>query len=363
VVSGLFSITFAGLSSGVQELSPRTTPGVTVRQDGHYVGSHENQMVRLAVESLRAPDPAYNPIYFCGPTGTGKTLLARGIAEQWQTGHPDRPVQMADSVDFARAYANAVDTHGLREFRDRYRHVGLLVVDDLHQIPKKLAAQQELARTVDAVISGGGVVIATSNTPLDESRSLVATLRSRLAGGLVIPLTTPGREARVFLLKQLAAIHELQLDDDAVALLTERLHSRRATVPELNHVVVQLAQVLRDSGKAVDADRLRAVLTDVTSASHTDIAHIAQQISRRFGIPVRDLRGPRRLRHIVRARGAAMYLAWHLTQLSLEAIGKYFGKRDHTTVLHACRRTAALRATDAEIDTAIRNITRNLESP
>lgn len=359
MVSGVFSICFDADSEVPAEPPHIGLNRVPVRQ---YIGGRENRLVKVAAESLLRTQPVYNPLFFCGRTGTGKTLLAEGLAEQWRVHQGVKGVQVICGADFARAYANAVDTQGLADFRRRFRQLGFLAIDDIHEMQQKPAAQRELARTLDALLASGAVVLATSTTPPTENHGFFAGLRSRLSAGLVVPLTTPGPEARQLLLRRFASLHEIKLTDDALTLLADRLHAQHSTVPDLNRAILQLSHAVEPTAQPVAADFVRHYLNEHVCSNALQLPAIAQQVARFFSVSVRDLRGPLRRRQIVRARGVAMYIAWHLTDKSLDAIGKYFGKRDHTTVLHACRRTETLLDTDPAIEQAISQLAQRLES-
>ncbi len=361
VVNGVFSLSFSTYSSNVPtESSGLGANRVPARR---YIGGRANRLVQVAAESLLKTEPIYNPLYFWGRTGTGKTLLAEGLAEQWREYHAAESVHVTCGADFARAYANAVDTQGLADFRHRFRQIGFLAIDDIHEMQRKTAAQRELVRTLDILLAAGAVVLATSNSAPTENHAFVAPLRSRLSSGLTVPLTTPGPEARQLLLRYFAALHDIELHEDVLNLLANRLNARHASVPDLNRVILQLQQAAATQDQSMTMTFVRKFLNEQVDLNPLELSAIAEQVSRFFTIDVRDLRGPQRRRHIVRARGVAMYLAWHLTDKSLAAIGRYFGKRDHTTVLHACRKTESLRDSDPMIDQAINQLSQRLEVP
>jgi chromosomal replication initiator protein len=317
-----------------------------------YVGSEENRLVQHAVHALLDRSGLYNPLIFYGSTGTGKSFLALGLAERWRSQYPEDKVVVTCGPDFARSFANAVDTDNLVSFRKRARSAQLFVLDDIHLLKQKRAAQLELARAIDALIQNGGAVLLTDQTAPTADTGLVPALRSRLAQGLAVRLTPPGASARRYLLERLAAQYEIQFDDAAIELLSN--HSLEAdpqssTVLRLRHAVIQLAHGGQGRAGCIDVEQVRHFLREQETQRQPTLRAIAAAVSKHFAVTGPELRGPSRRRNVVRARGVAMLLAWTYTGKSLEAVGQYFGNRDHTTVLHACRKTDQLRQSEPAI--------------
>jgi chromosomal replication initiator protein len=331
-----------------------------------YVGSEENRLVQIAAHALLAREPRYTPLVLYGPTGTGKSFLALGLAERWRQANPGDTVIVTSGSDFARSYSNAVDTDNLTTFRQKSRTADLFVLDDLHALRSKRSAQSELSRALDVLEKRGKAVLITSDGPPGVDDALRPALRSRLLSGLPVPLVVPGPPARRLLLRRLAAKHNVCFTDEAIELLAGgpiEDSSILATVPQLNHAVLQLTHADEPSGATIDIDAVRRFLSDRTLQNTPTLPAITSLVARYFSLSSRDLRGPWRRRNVVRARGIAMSLAWELTGKSLEAIGRYFGKRDHTTVLHACRRTELLRETDMAIAKAWNELIGKLRVP
>ncbi len=357
MVSGIFSIPLEAYDSQADEAQvDAASRGGALRE---YIGSEENRLVQLAAQSLLDRHPQYNPLVLYGPTGTGKSFLALGLAQRWRSKYPQDAVIVTCGPDFARGFANAVDTDNLPAFRKKSRSADLFVLDDVQQMQRKPAAQSELARAVDDLLQRGAAVLITDNTPPSVDQSLQPGLRSRLLSGLTVPLAAPGASARRLLLHRLAAMHDVRFSEDAIELLaggTFDNGAQQLTVPRLNHAVIQLGHGEDAEDQQVDVDRVRQFLNDQAQQHQPTLRIIASLVAKHFTLTSRELRGPSRRRNVVRARGVAMLLGWTMTGNSLDAVGQYFGNRDHTTVLHACRRTETLQESDPAIARALEEL-------
>jgi chromosomal replication initiator protein len=364
VVSGVFSIPLEACSAPSPEAGPRGTPrGIALRE---YVGSDENRLVQFAVQMLFDRQREYNPVVFCGPTGTGKTLLAEGLAARWRRERPHELVVATCGADFCRSHAYAIDTDSLSDFRRRMTSAHLFVLDDLQQMRQKPAAQDEFTRLLDLLTDRGTAVLVTTLQPPSVHDALAAGLCSRLAAGLAVPLLAPGVPARRVLLRRIAEMYAVPLSDAAIDLLAAGpagADAGRVTVPQLNHAIVQLGHAARVTEASIELDDVRTFLQVQAHERQPTFRLICGKTAKYFSVTSQQLRGPSRRSQVVRARGVAMLLARDLTGKSLEAIGQFFGQRDHTTVLHACRKTVALRRTDPAIAQAMDEISAQLREP
>ena len=240
----------------------------------------------------------------------------------------------------------AFETDALDDFRRNYRGAWLFVLDDVHQLHNKKYAQEELIRTIDELVEAQRRVVVTSRYVPGEIPGMASALRSRLSEGLVVPLVAPGRETRQAILERLAGLRGLPLTKTNIDALAGGLR----TAPELIGAVGDLLLRRRAAGEKIDHRAIRAYLRERPGKrSEPSLDAIAKASAKTFSVTLKDLRGPSRRRSVVTARGAAMYLARQLTDQSLEQIGRHFGGRDHTTVLHACRKTEELLQKEGEI--------------
>jgi chromosomal replication initiator protein len=362
VVNGVFSIPLETVESPVHEPSEQdSTCRIALRE---YIGGDENRLVQFVVESILSGSCDYNPILLCGRCGTGKTLLAAGIAHCWRRKYPNRLCTHVTGTEFHRGYRNAVDTDSLAEFRQRLGAARLFVMDNLDELQGKESAQQEFLILLDELLDHRSMVLLTSRQESELSSLFSPMLVSRLAAGLRVALLPPGDAARRILLSRLAAHHQISLPDSVLELLVENMTQRdgSSTVPELNHVLLQLSHIAAVQNQEIDREFVVHFLSHQLKRETLSLRKIAERTARKFSVPPDQLRSSSRRRNVVRARGVAMLLCRTLTDNSLKSIGRYFGKRDHTTVLHACRKTEAMKESDPEISAAIDELMGKLQS-
>lgn len=339
--------------------------GDSPARDGHrgpttleFLVGQENCLIEPAILSVlgRQPTP-YNPLFLYGPSGTGKSHLARGLAAAWKLSFQQSRVAYTTAVDFAREMADAFETQAVEDFRARYRGVNLAVFEDVAELAAKPAAQEELIRTLDAILERGGQVVVTASSTPKEIAGFSPSLQSRLSAGLCLPLALPGVDTRLAILQQWSNLRNIKMADSILNLLAEGL---AGTVPELLGAMLQLEVPAGEKGRPIDAHQIRDFLSQRDSTLLPKLRDIATLTARHFALRLSDLRGPSRRRPVVTARDVAIHLCRQLTRESLSRIGAYFGGRDHTTVLHACRKTEELLQSDPAIRQAIDQLQRKL---
>jgi chromosomal replication initiator protein len=323
-----------------------------------FILGPENRLVEAALGTLLSGDAgAYNPLLLYGPSGSGKSHLARGVAQIWKT-QLGRSVCYTTGDDFFRHLSDAHDTQTVEDFRRQHRKVDLLVLEHLERLVERSSAQEELLGTIDSLLGAGNQLLITSATAPADLRSLLPGLVSRLVGGLVVPLVLPGVEARAEIVRGLALARHVALAEGVVRILAEGL---RVSPAELHGVVKHFEAVERFEGRQIDTEMAREYVRRHRGQRPPEIRRIAALAARHFSLRVAELRSPSRRQGVVKARGVAMHLARQLTYESLENIGQYFGGRDHTTVLHACRKIEHSLSTDPAIHEAVRSLGQQLQ--
>ncbi|NQU20016.1 MAG: AAA family ATPase [Candidatus Nealsonbacteria bacterium] len=324
----------------------------------HFLVGPENCLVEPAVRSvLDNAQPDYNPLLIHGPNGSGKSHLARGLAARWETLRRRGRVIYTSAKGFAGEVADAIETQGSDELRDYYRQAALFVIEDIERLAGKGAAQEELIHTFDFLLTHGRQIVATASTAPAQLKGIRPALQSRLSTGLTLPLAPPGRRTRAVILRRLARLRKLDLGEAAARLLAETVSGN---VPDLLLALDQLEQCGRVDDRSIGLDAVRAYLSR-RKASQPALREIAAAAARFFSLKLSDLRSPSRRRPVLTARGVAMYLARRWTDNSLDEIGNYFGGRDHTTVMHSCRKMESLLKTDPAIREAVKQLDKKWE--
>jgi chromosomal replication initiator protein len=342
--------------------TPTAAGAIAVKEkrgcQARFVCGPENRLLAEAVDSLlqRSPSP-YNPLVLCGPPGTGKSHIARGIARHWRS--IDRDVLYTSGADFARGFASALEKETIAGWRSRHRDTSLFILEDLTQLSGKGPALCELQYTLDAVQEQQGQVVLTTCLPPRHIAGIPPALAARLVGGLVLQLSPPGPAARLALVEQFARLCGIDLPASASRLLADGL---AATPPELMGAITELSIQCKIDREPITSDRVRAYLaaSRCARAVRPTIHSIARLSAKYFGLKPGDLTSSTRRRAVVQARNVAIYLARQVSGNSLTQLGEYFGGRDHTTILHGYRTIESRSRTDPTIRQALSELRRLL---
>jgi chromosomal replication initiator protein len=342
---------------GAQRFS---SPGDAAQQraaDSDFISGPENRLVGTVVRELLKPNAhSYSPVVLCGPSGTGKSHLAQGIA------HSRTDAVCTHGAEFARELATAVDRDTVAEFRTRYRTAGMLVLEDLLQMTGRRAALQELQHVLDALEAREAPVVITSRRPPHEVAELPPALRSRLSGGLVVAVSPPGIAARQAILERWAAARGIALSTPAAKLLAERLN---VTAAELRGALTELDMAIKTEGKQrkaeiIDVEHVRRFLLHCKAQRRPSLKQVSALVAKYYGLKPAALGSPSRRRQIVLARAMAIYLGRTLCGASLKTLGKHFGGRDHSTALHNFRHVQRCLGQDAELTSTVDTLQRML---
>jgi chromosomal replication initiator protein len=294
----------------------------------------------LARHDLAEAARLFNPLVLVGPTGSGKSHLARGVVRHWRSLLDESAVEYLTAADFGREYQAAYQDERLRDWQAHIRSLQLLVVEDVHRLRRNDAIQQELRHTIDAILEADGIVIVTAQCEPATLTQLDLSLRDRLAAGLLLRLQSPGPAAREAILLQAASARGLVLDEEQLTQLSRRdAGSTNELIGRLSHSSGSLPSAGRERGES------RADAND----DHATLKHIIAVTARYFTVTQAALVGPSRRTSLVHARNIVVHLARRLTSLSYAEIGRALGNRDHTTIMHADRRLTAQLAHDPSI--------------
>jgi chromosomal replication initiator protein len=298
-----------------------------------------------ALTVAELPAQAYNPLFICGPPGVGKTHLLSSIADLLLTHNPSLTVRCTTGEAFTNEFLGALAGGGIDSFKLRFRDVDVLLVDDVQFLERKTKTEEEFFHTFNALHDGGRQIVLTSDRPPADLQALEDRLRERFAAGLVADIAPPDLATRLAILRKRVQYDHIELDDiSTLSVIAERVSSN---VRALEGALIRVVAFSSLTGRPLTADLAREVLDSLypraVSPGHSTrtVAEIQAATCEHFGISPDELLSTARVARISKPRQLAMYLARELTGESLPAIGRQFGGRDHTTVLHAWRRTSA----------------------
>lgn len=306
--------------------------------------------------------PQFNPLYLCSGTGQGKTHLLQAIAQDYAAAHPTATIILMSAEKFMLEFVGAMRGGDMMAFKARLRAADLLLLDDLQFVIGKNSTQEELLHTIDDLMTAGKRLVVTADRPPAMLDGVEARLLSRLSGGLVADIEAPEDDLRERIIRQrLAAMPMVEVPDDVIAWLVK--HFTR-NIRELEGALNKLLAYAALTGARIDlvlaedrlAENVRSARPRIT------IDEIQRAVCAHYRLDRSDMSSKRRVRAVARPRQVAMYLAKELTPRSYPEIGRRFGGRDHSTVIHAVRTVEALRVADSELDAEIAAIRRSLNS-
>ena len=346
--------TRAGGTGTAEGLNPRYT------FDAFVVGS-SNQFAQAACQAVaELPSRAYNPLFIYGGVGLGKTHLLHAVGHQSVRLFPGMAVVYISSERFTNELINAIRYDRTAEFRARYRTIDLLLIDDIQFISGKERTQEEFFHTFNDLYESRKQIIVSSDCSPKEIPEIEERLRSRFEWGLIADIQPPDFETRVAILKKKAALERVRLTDDVAYLIASRIKSN---IRELEGSLTRMIAFCALTGREMSVDLTQEVLGELWGEEEKiiTIEQIQRKVCDLFGIRLSDLKAKTRTKAIAFPRQIAMYLARQLTHASLAEVGRAFGGKDHTTVLHAVDKVQALLQEDPKlrrtIDGLIQGIT------
>ncbi len=328
----------------------------------NFVEGKSNQLARAAAHQVAEnPGGVYNPLFIYGGTGLGKTHLLHAVGNGIMTHKKDAKVFYMRAERFVQDMVNAIKNNSINEFKRYYRSVDALLIDDIHFFANKKGSQEEFFHTFNALLEGNQQIIMTSDLYPKEIEGVEDRLRSRFGWGLTIAIEPPELETRVAILIRKAQERGITLPHEVAFFIAKRL---RSNVRELEGALNRLAANVNLTGRQITIDFVREALRDLIAAQEklVTIDNIQKTVAEYYNIKMADLLSKRRSRSVARPRQLAMALAKELTNHSLPEIGDAFGGRDHTTVLHACRKIEELKDAQHDIKEDYRNLIRTLSA-
>ena len=341
--------------SAARGLSPRYTFETFV------VGS-SNQFAQAACQAVaELPSKAYNPLFLYGGVGLGKTHLLHAVGHQISRLFPDMAVLYLSSERFTNDLINAIRYDRTAEFRAKYRTIDLLLIDDIQFISGKERTQEEFFHTFNDLYDSRRQIVVSSDSLPKEIPEIEERLRSRFEWGLIADIQPPDFETRVAILKKKAEIERVRFSDDVAYLIASRIKSN---IRELEGSLTRMIAFCALSGREMTVDLAQEVLSDLWGEEERliTIDQIQRKVCDFFGVNLADLKAKTRTRAISFPRQVAMYLSRQLTHASLLEIGRAFGGKDHTTVLHGVEKIHRLQQEDPKLRKRIDTLTQEIAS-
>lgn len=326
-----------------------------------FVIGKGNQMAHAAALVVaEEPGTIYNPLFFYGGVGLGKTHLMHAIGHQMLSLRPNAKIKYVTSETFANDFINSIQNKKQEQFRREYRSVDLLLVDDIQFFADKEGTQEEFFHTFNALYDERKQIVLTSDRLPNEIPKLQERLVSRFAWGLSVDITPPDLETRIAILRKKANAEGLEIPSDTLSYIAGQIDSNiRELEGALVRVQAYAAIESREITTSLAADALKSMLPNNKKRSVT-IAGIQNAVCKYYHIPLHDLKGKKRVRSIVVPRQIAMYLSREMTSSSLPKIGQEFGGKDHTTVIHAHEKIELALKKDEDLKREINDIKKNL---
>lgn len=325
-----------------------------------FVIGKGNQMAHAAALVVsEEPGTIYNPLFFYGGVGLGKTHLMHAIGHQYLEINPDANVKYVTSEKFANDFINSIQNKTSEQFRQEYRNVDMLLVDDIQFFANKEGTQEEFFHTFNALYDRHKQIVLTSDRLPKEIPKLQERLVSRFAWGLSVDITPPDLETRIAILRKKASAENLEIPSETLSYIAGQIDSN---IRELEGALVRVqaysAMTGSDITTSLAADALKSMIR--AEDKELSIKDIQQTIAKYFQISVSDIKGKKRVKEIVVPRQIAMYLSRELTSLSFPKIADQFGGKDHTTVLHAHEKISKLLEQDQDYQLMINEIKEQL---
>jgi chromosomal replication initiator protein len=356
-----------GPGAPTREVQADPLPNPKLTFDQFVIGDCNRLAHAAALTVAEMPGQAYNPLFICGPPGVGKTHLLSSIADLLIAHNPSLAVRVTTGEAFTNEFLGALSGRNTEAFKARFRHIDVLLVDDVQFLERKARTEEEFFHTFNALYDCGRQIVLSSDRPPRDLQALEDRLRERFEAGLVADIRAPDLATRMTILRKRAHHDDLDLvDESSLRLIAERV---RDNVRAIEGALIRVVAYSSLTGRPLSADLTREVLDGLYPTSQHPTRHgppsirdITEAACERFGLTPDELLSTSRAVRVSWPRQVAMYLARELTDESLPAIGRQFGGRDHTTVLHAHRRTATRIAGDADTRELVDNLLASLRS-
>ncbi len=307
--------------------------------DSFVVGNNNRFAHAAALAVAEAPATAYNPLFLYGGVGLGKTHLMHAIGNEILKNNKNANILYVTSEKFTNQLINAIKDNKNEMFRNKYRSIDVLLIDDIQFIAGKERIQEEFFHTFNALHEDGKQIILSSDRPPKDIQPLEDRLRTRFEWGLIADISNPDYETRMAILKKKAQLENILIDDEILSNIATKIDTN---IRELEGTLNKLIALSSLTNSPISMELSNKAIADVVAHNNTvlSIEYIQDVVAKYFNITVDDLKGSRRSNDVAFPRQIAMYFCRDIAQISTPKIGQAFGKRDHSTVMHACNKIA-----------------------
>lgn len=340
------------------EMSTMLNPKYTF--DSFVIGNSNRFAHAASLAVAEAPAKAYNPLFIYGGVGLGKTHLMHAIGHYILQNNPKSKVVYVSSEKFTNELINSIKDDKNVDFRNKYRNIDVLLIDDIQFIAGKERTQEEFFHTFNALYEANKQIILSSDRPPKEIPTLEDRLRSRFEWGLIADIQAPDFETRMAILKKKADVENLNIPNEVMVYIATKIKSN---IRELEGALIRIVAFSSLTNKEISVELAAEALKDIISSKQSKqvtIDLIQDVVANYFNLKVEDLKSSRRTRNVAFPRQIAMYLSRKLTDMSLPKIGEEFGGRDHTTVIHAYEKISSNLKVDESLQNAVNDLTKRI---
>jgi chromosomal replication initiator protein len=329
--------------------------------ENFVIGENNSFAANAAIAIANNPGVSYNPCLIYGGVGLGKTHLMQSIGNRvWQTNEKAKIICIT-AEEFTNEFIQSIHDKTTQSFKNKYRYVDILLIDDIHFLQNKLGSQEELFHTFNALYDANKQMVFTCDRPVSELNNLSDRLRSRFERGLNVDLQPPNFETRCAILKKKVESGRVSMPDEVIEIIAKNINTNVRDLEAAYTKLVAYSELVR---KEITLDIAQHQLKDVFSQSkhgNVTIDNILRVVADYYKLSYSDLKGKKRTKNIVFPRQVAMYIAREITEYSTTELGFEFGGRDHTTVMHACQKIEESLKLDPNLDSKIQALVRSIK--
>ncbi len=327
-----------------------------------FIIAPTNQFACFAAKTVaQKPGCVHNPLFIYGKSGLGKTHLLKAIYADITKNKPELNVIYTNGETFLNEMLTHMQENNMREFHQKFRSPDVLLVDDIQFIETKPRAQEEFFYTFEELINRGKQIVLASDRPPKDIRALEERLSSRFISGLLADIQPPEIETRIAIIRKKAQILNMEIPDDVVTFIAEKLKNN---VRQIEGVVKKIYAIYLINNKKPTIAVANDVIKDViyyAQSTEVTINNIIEQVSKAFGVSTEDIKSNKRTEKIVHARQFAIFIMREVTNLTLDEIGKQFGNKKHSTILHSCECAEDKMSEDPHLETLVSDIIKNIK--